>query len=45
MSFAYHDPSLAFLRCVSRAQRSARGAVDSIPEYVERRAALLTLAP
>jgi hypothetical protein len=42
MSFPDCDPSLAFLCRLSRARRSARGPVDSIPQYVERRAALLT---
>jgi hypothetical protein len=42
MSFAYPAPPLAFLRRLSRAKSPARGAVRSIPEYLEGRAALLT---
>ena len=38
-----HDLSLEFLRRVSRRRRSARCGVESIAEYIERHAALLTL--
>ena len=44
MSFAYPVPPLAFLRRLSRAKNPARGALRSIPEYLEGRAALLTAA-
>ena len=37
-----HDLSLEFLRRVSRRRRSAQCGVESIAEYIERHAALLT---
>lgn len=42
MSFAYPASPLAFLRRLSRVKSPARGAVRSIPEYLEVRAASLT---
>src|SRR5215813_2673326 len=38
----YTDYSLEFLRQISRRRRSAKYGVESISEYVERRAAVLT---
>ena len=37
-----HDLSLEFLRRISRRRRSAQCGVESIAEYIERQAALLT---
>jgi hypothetical protein len=42
MSLPYPTPPLAFLRCVSRIHRPAHGAMRSLPEYIDERAALLT---
>ena len=39
----YSNCSLEFLRRISRRRRSAQRGVESISEYVEQRAALLTL--
>jgi len=38
----YSNCSLEFLRRISRRRRSAQRGVESISEYVEQRAALLT---
>ena len=42
MSVVYPAPPLGFLRRLSRAENPARGALRSIPEYLQGRAALLT---
>jgi uncharacterized membrane protein YkvA (DUF1232 family) len=42
MNSTYEPSSLAFLRRISRPRRSAGDTIESIPEYVEHRAALLT---
>ena len=42
MNSTYETSSRAFLRRISRPRRSAGDTVESIPEYVEHRAALLT---
>jgi uncharacterized membrane protein YkvA (DUF1232 family) len=42
MSFTYPAPPLAFLRRLARATSPARGALRSISEYLEGRAAVLT---
>jgi len=42
MNSLYENSSRAFLRRISRPRRSAGDTVESIPEYVEHRAALLT---
>ena len=41
MSFAYPAPPLAFLRRRARAKSPAHGALRSLPDYLEGRAALL----